>query len=282
MLDPVVIFVFLLNSLSLVIHLFGIYCLQKQNGGNKNQRILLQNLSAVETLKIVNDYISMTSYYCYPEWYHEHIIYFDIFEIDILTILFSCFILITVERLVCIMFCLHYKSKVTVSLIKDTILATWFIGLTPGLFFWAISNHYSSKVYYYLFFDVLVILLTIFTYLGILKSYHRTRGSISGRSSRRSNDAQLVRIPFIIVTTFVLCNAIPDVIFAAMESEETYRLMILMWGFGFLMDPCVYIFMNKKTRSTAESVLKRWRKNFGSERGSFQRTSITLSVQTYL
>ena len=176
--EPTLIFVFSLNMISLMVNGFGIYCLHMQHGGNVNQRMLLQNLSLIEMLKIVNDYISMTSYYCYKDWYDDHIVYLDIAEINILTVFFSCFVLISGERFACIMLSVKYNFYVTKSLIKDALCVTWLVGSTSGFFLWA-TGHHHAKAYYYVVLDVLVFVLSIVTYFSISKKYRQRKQRLS-------------------------------------------------------------------------------------------------------
>ena len=69
------------------------------------------------------------------------------------------------------------------------------------------------------------------------------------------NELKFFRVPLLILTAFLVCNCIPDMIFTFVDSEVFYNIMVLMWGLGYLIDPCVYIFINKRTRKTAQDIL---------------------------
>ena len=190
--------------------------------------------------------------------YKKNTKYFDIIEINILTIFFSSFVLISVERLTCIILNFRYKSYVTKSLIKTTLLATWLIGLTPGFAFWAAEKS-ALKVYYYMFFDFLIVLLTFISYLGIWVIYRRTQqGSLCDEKAHHANKKKLniLRVPLLILTAFLVCNCIPDIANTLLGDDPVlYDVMVVLWGLGYFIDPCLYIFINKQTREIAKSCL---------------------------
>ena len=266
--------------MGLIANLFGIYCLHKQRGGNVNQRILLQNLSVVEIIKIIYDYISITTFYECNDWYHDHGLYIDIIEVNILTVFFSCFILISGERLACIKLGVRYNTHVTKSLIIDIVFTTWIFGFTSGLFLWA-SQNLPYRVYYYVVCDILVIVLNIITYISIGRFYHETRGRLFNGSRRNViKELKMLLVPFLIISTFVVCNGIPDLVFVFSHTPESYQVMIIMWALGFVMDPTIYILMSKKTRTTAKKTSKTviqltnlFRDNQYSQRKSTMRKS---------
>lgn len=134
MIEPVVVFVFVLNFFSLLLNVFGIYCLHMQRGGNANQRILLQNLSAIEIVKIINDYVSMSLYYVNNGLYLRNAEFLDIIEANILTVFFCSVMLISAERVACVMLNLKYFTYVRESLVQNTVFTTWIVGCTSGLF----------------------------------------------------------------------------------------------------------------------------------------------------
>ena len=39
-------------------------------------------------------------------------------------------------------------------------------------------------------------------------------------------------------------------------SEDMYHASVILWAVGFLLDPLIYIFLNKKTRLIAKSTFK--------------------------
>lgn len=256
MLTVSVAIIFCLNVISLILNGFGIYCLRLQKGGNENQRLLLQNLSFIEMVKIMNDYVSMGSYFTNRVWYDKYRVYLDILEVNILTVFFCSIVLLAVERLTCITLGLLYKAHVRKLFVKKILFAMWCLGAISGVLLFKFDK-LPAKAYYYLSFDIFTVIIVIFTYAGILNIRRKTNGKISAERKYALREYKIVRVPVLIVTAFLLCNVIPDVIFTINERVEVYDVTVVLWGVGFLIDPCVYIFINPRTRMTALKVLCR-------------------------
>ena len=77
MLEPTVIVAFVLNFIRLIINGVDIYCLQVPRGGNAIQKVLLQNLSSIELIKVLYDYFS---YFLFRNWHERNSPYLDIAE----------------------------------------------------------------------------------------------------------------------------------------------------------------------------------------------------------
>ena len=264
MLEPTLIAVFHINFISIIFHVFGFYCLQVQRGGNVNQRILLKNLSVIEVVKIINDYISITSYYVYKDWYNvnEHVL--DAIEVVIMTVIFFSFIIISIERLVCITLNMKYKIYVTDTIVSRIVLLTWAVGIVSGFVLWIGEDISDRKLYFYLVLDILVISFTLVTYSIIFKIYHQTRRQVLQKKTNVTQELKILRVPLMIIASFLLCNSIPDVILFVVTEKMSegmmrnmYNASIVMWAVGFLLDPLIYIFLNKKTRSIAKLTLKK-------------------------
>ena len=280
MVEPTIVVVFVFNFFSLAINTFGIYCLQVQRGGNINQRLLLQNLSAIEIIKIINDYVSFTSYFLYSEWYEVNMEYFDLAEMHLLTVFYFSLIFISMERLACIILNLRYKALVTNRFIRWAIIITWISAFLPGFIFWMIHCT-SSKDSYYLVFDILIPVITTASYAIIGIIYRRSRLTVIRGSRNPSKQLKVVQVPFLIVTMFVISNCVPDIIFAFYKTPDSYNISIVMWSLGFITDPCVYIFINKRTRIAAGKTFERhgcYNTHYGIADiiNSFRRRSIRL------
>ena len=256
MVDPSIIVAFILNFICIILNGFGIYCLHAQKGGNHNQRILLQNLSAIEMLKILNDYVSFTSYYIYQEWYKTNEPFFDLVEIYLQTILFFSLVVISTERLACIALNMRYRSLATKLLIKTIVISLWILSFPPALLFW-ITKSSNVKNHYYLFFDVLIVVLNIVAFLVIWRVCRRSQQAVFDETRSPRNQLKIGLVSFLIVTSFVICNCIPDIINNFYHTELSYNIVVVVWSLGFLSDPCVYIFLNKRTRETARNTMER-------------------------
>ena len=92
-------FLFIIMVLSIIFNGFGLFTFRGRKKGNKNQHMLLQNLAAVEIVKIVYDFIPTTLYYFAPVQYYEALSYFMVIEINAMTILYCSFAAVNADRL---------------------------------------------------------------------------------------------------------------------------------------------------------------------------------------
>ena len=209
----------------------------------------------------------------------------DAVEVVIMTVIFFGFMLISVERLVCITLNMKYKVFVNESLVKWVIFVKWMLGVLLGFVLWIGKDISNRKIYFYLVLDILVIVLTIVTYSCILRVYHTSRQSLAQESSNLRNEVKILRVPFLIITSFILCNSIPDVILFLVREEiktEMYCASVVLWAVGFLLDPLIYIFLNKKTRLIARTTFENtWGKCKGTDcsiPGRWRKTQLILET----
>lgn len=248
----VLIGVFILMGLSVLLNAFGIYCLRKQSGGNTNQRLLLQNLSIIEITKILYDFISLGLFHTCKSCYKKYSVFLDIVEINFMTVLFVSVLLITIDRLCCVVLSTRYKRSVTEKLVKEILISTWLISFTSGLFMWAIvtSTEYV-KIYYYMSFDIIIIVMTGIVYLTMIVLIQKRRNKFTRASEKRN--MKMFLVPTLIVTSFILCNAIPDLILIRHYNNVTYGVISYLWALGFVTDPLIYIFVGKRSRKVAKA-----------------------------
>ena len=246
----------ILSFLSVLLNAFGIYCLHKKTSRNRNQEVLLQNLSATEILKVSFDFVSLIVFHCCRKWYDHYFMYLDIAEVCFMTALYSAFMFICVERLLCIGLSTSYKQLITTKLVKTGVALSWLVACIPGVLMWMLryrAEHH--KAYYYVSLDAVVTLLIVATYSTFL--YHfgvgRNRKEIiSHRSGGNLSLRRMLTVSSAIFATFVLFNVIPDVVFACRKGDDAvYHLMALLWNVGYISDPLLYVFLNKRCRSMA-------------------------------
>ena len=220
--------------------------------------MLLQNLSVIEITKIISDYIVYILYYNHRTFYDRNEPYFQTVEVSLLTILFSSVSLISIERLACILLNVRYKRIITKSLMRGIILTTWIVGLATGFLF-LLSNDPNAKVHYYLSFDFFIVFICIITYTTIWIVYLRSRKGVNPNDQTRDikKELRFFRAPVLILTSFLLFNCIPDIVCSFDRDQGLYNIILILWGLGYLSDPCIYIFMNQKTRKEAKAIFKR-------------------------
>ena len=85
----------------------------------------------------------------------------------------------------------------------------------------------------------------------------------SGRRKCSSNPRRLAQtvkfplIPFLLMASFVTFNFVPDLVFVFRRDDTTYHVMCVLWTTGYIIDPVLYIFSGRQTRTIAKTTLSR-------------------------
>ena len=159
--DTDIVFVqFTLMVVCVFVNVFGIFILRKQKGGNINQRLVLQNLSCTEIIKISYDFVSLTIYHFYKDWHKVNRTSAGIIimvEMSLMTVIFCSFILISVERIAFFVLVTQYKYYITKKVTTFIIISTWVLGGSLGPIFWLGSLVLrAARMYYYISFDIIM------------------------------------------------------------------------------------------------------------------------------
>ena len=241
---------------SLLFNGFGIFTIQQRQEGNRNHHMLLQNLAAVEIVKTLYDFVPLLLYYfyiiCDVSWYNTAIHYFVVMEVNVMTTIYVSFVAVTLDRLLCVVLGMKYSSYVTKKCVKIGIAFTWICTTFPGFIIWAIYPHPEiSKKYYYLGWDIIVLLLIIPTYaivFNILRN-NRHRSRFSFITSNNSNrHYQPIFVGVLLALSFLIFNLVPDVVSLFSTNHTVFYIVSLLWSTGYLVDPLVYIFVSKESR----------------------------------
>ena len=248
---------YILTLIGLLLNTLGIYCLYKQEGDTRKQRILLANLSFIEIIKMIYNYVSLTFYHYKTDWYIENYRHFDVVEVSIMSVLYASMLVISIDRLSCLVLHIKYNCYVTEKLIKLGLIIVWLMGFACGPVMWfLISDNEYAKIYYYMTFDIAIIIAAGVTYLlfgRLIKQRNRT--FVNDRSMK--NLKNLFLVPSLIVTTFVLFNAIPDLIMVRHFNKVLYNVTAILWVLGLSSDPLIYIFLNRKSRGIALDLFRK-------------------------
>ena len=89
----------------------GIYCIRRCKKGNQNQLLLQQNLSWLQLVKTIYDYVPWTFYHFNPLWYTNNYKYLVILEINMMTLMYGCFGFITLDRFLCVVLKVCFLNK---------------------------------------------------------------------------------------------------------------------------------------------------------------------------
>ena len=175
-LSPIVSVQVFISLTSIFANLLGIYCLSKSRLTDLNQRLLQQNLSTVEVVKTILDFLPLTLFTLHKEVYDKYHVHLAILETNMMSVLYFSYVLLITDRL---MYYLCNKQYTSTSnpqhTVKKLVLASWLVGLLPGLFFWAVfPGCLSGQMYYkmyYIAFDFFIVALALNTYaVAVVKS----------------------------------------------------------------------------------------------------------------
>ena len=135
------------------------------------------------------------------------------------------------------------------SVIKRIIGATWLISFLPLLLRYAISVK-AFKVLYYLLFEGFITVLTVAFLVATKNRYKKRDDRFPKMNERKTFTTSLLLLVF-----FILFNAVPDFIFYFHQEHSVYVIVSFVWSAGCLIDPVVYIFLNKETARIAARLL---------------------------
>ena len=240
--------------ISLIFNGIGIFTIQNREEGDINHHMLLQNLAAVEIVKTLYDFVPLLLYYFYVicgiTWYKSGIHYFVVMEVNVMTTIYVSVVAVTLDRLLYVVLGIKYSVYVTKRCVKIGIAFTWICTVFPGFIIWAFFPHpENSKMYYYLVWDILVLLLIIPTYaivFNILQS-SRPRSHVSSTRGSSTRRYQSLVVGALLCVSFITFNLIPDIVSLIFSTNHTvYYTVSLLWSTGYLVDPIVYIFASKE------------------------------------
>ena len=242
---------FTIHGLSVLLNSFGIYCLRKQRIRKRSEgySLLMQNLAYVEILKMAYDIIPLSTYHYYPNWYYHNHIYFEVIETATLSIFFTAFLLILLDEVLIVLFPVR-RRRLSGKVVKRVIGATWFVGIISAPSTWMIPRESVVRVIYYLVYEFLISLMSL-VFLVVIRKKCRGRD----QSFPSANERRTFTISILLLIFFILFNAIPDFIFFFNQQHHIYLVVSFCWSVGCLIDPLIYIFMNRKTAKIATRFL---------------------------
>ncbi|XP_057311539.1 proteinase-activated receptor 1-like [Hydractinia symbiolongicarpus] len=216
---------------------------------------------------MIQDICVLIIYQYFGKVYESCIIYFELIEIGLLSIIFLSMILISADRFLCITLGVKYKAIVTRKKLQFTVVMIWIINVISTIPFLFSKKRSYFKYIYYAAFGTLFVIVSVIIYARVALSIHlRTKRMLSiqsGRGSIRSKPIGVFRklyvVPFGIITTFVLFNVIPDTLevlhYNRPFDSTTYEAVFCFYIIGYIADPLIYIFLNAETKATARKFM---------------------------
>ena len=188
----------------------------------------------------------------------------------ILIYYFSMFLL-TIDRLVAILFPLKYRVSVTTRLLTRVVLAICVLAVCFGVSLF-LSNAWFDFCWKYMWIslDVIYFILCCGTYAVIfykMRSSRRLEKSLPQINAERrqrlafNRERKFFKIVGMIIISFIVLIMVPDVLFYYFKVTESSfhvkskNLLYMIWLTGFIADPVIFIFLQQDLRSMLKSKL---------------------------
>ena len=284
-------FEFIVFIITILIVLFGMYCLLKYSGLiSRNQRMYLISYTATEIvfslyhlmakiIDLINPMYQETSWFFAIE-----IFYFDaIWIVNIVTLGF-----LTLDRFAEIYLNIRYEIYVSRKMTLLTIFVIWIVGIAIGITSISVSLIlpnidvilYECLGNLWIVLSSIVLLNAISVYLYIYKKYSDNQRKVSNVVNRNNlnsnnNDEHKIRgtgrrhikkpklfIPLFIIITYCIFVYIPDIvyIYKLKTMNNTYildRVFVVLYLMNIISDVTIYIFLQRGIRL---SLLKQWQR----------------------
>ena len=263
----IVIFTNIVCLVALFAHLIGLYLLRVVTNFPHNQRLILAQLSIVETIQLILNFFTVTTM-TFPVdiFAQEMILLLQAFFLGVagnLTIIF-----LTVNRFLEVHLHMYYPTKFTNKKVKIVLILIWLLATVVFclVLIWRliykVNMLYWLNVLAYPLVNGIVILICIFVYTYIyvklrkIKNEMRTVVHKNHGTSSSSNIGHY--IPLYIIISNIIFVVIPQTLIATLfyalkmnkYGHPMYPISIVMFELGFLSDAAIYIFANKLLRTT--------------------------------
>ncbi len=247
--------------ISILLNSLGVYLLCAARPVNSSN-ILLINLAlseiVVAVISIPTNFVPISS----------SMLLIGAVLISSLLYYFAMFML-TIDRLVAILFPLKHRVMVTRRRLTLAISTTWFLALLVGICFVILDMHFHIGVglmhKIFLSLDVTFIVLCVITYGSTLIKMLRRRRllniqlDINVENRRRfvTENSRFFKITALIILSFLLFSLIPDVVlnFYFTNNQIFMQCIMTAWSISFVADPCIYIFLQAHLRLLLKSKL---------------------------
>ena len=224
--------------LSILLNIGGVYLLVTQKT-IKVSHILLIHLSCLE---IINTIANISSGY-----YRFILGIIEPVEISMVGVPFYvgqmvAIILVTIDRVIVVYWNIKYHIHVTKRRLAYTLLLIWSLLLLYGIFlayFW--SRLLLTISFLSCTISVVVIFILGYVYIALKVLY--------GRNTIGANPQQKLKwkVPFFLVLSFVLLILVPE--FLSLHKPIPIDILVVVVYINYLLDPVVYIFGLKSTRT---------------------------------
>lgn len=241
------------SILAMICNAIGVYVLSKIDFRKTNQVIIIKSLSITEIIISIGWVIGdVLHFYGFKSGATSWNINWSI-KAGIYLTWYSMIYMLTVDRLLGCNFPLQHRIWVRIRNIKIAVATMWIVGVLIGIsmsLFEAKQLYIAFNKYVWPILDGIFLVLFTTTYATI---YCRV-SKRAVHQSTQSDQTKFVRMITAILLTFVVCEIIPvtiNLIFfmATKIGTPTMRsIIVLSYNIHTLIDPLVYIFLQRKAR----------------------------------
>lgn len=250
---------YFINLLLHLIGLFALYYYKKRT----NQNVVMSLLSLNEIILIIAGIICQTweqLRFLPLLWYRVAYVIKEMAIYQLVSLMY----MILIDRLVCVIDPLKYKSRMTSTRLKLSALFTLLVSLATAVF-QATHAQYKEKVCsVFIAIAVVHFILATYTYIRIFISVRKSRNQFGTPKANANNDSKDFRkrflVPGVIVTNFVVFYIIPYSVYrfthrsvrqdAEMEVDDYVFMKIsrFLTVIGLGADPVTYVLLTKHYR----------------------------------
>ena len=248
-------------SFGIILNSFGIYILHKWKRRDNKQKFILVNLSILDILLASTELLETIIRYTSNIEHELHHKIFRTVDVSLYVMYYQLITFISLDRLLCVLLHIKYNYYVTSKRVKRIISIIWLFGLCsvlPCIFSSSDSIYKISEILFSIL-NFIVLLIAILTYATI--GYKLKKNKMIFVSSVGKRQQQNFIVPMLIILSFAICYAIPDIVhtFLVLHESETLSIdviiMLLLHHINRCLDPLIYIFMNSIAREIVFSML---------------------------
>ena len=246
--------------LAILLHSLGMYLLKQIKETRTNQNTILMHLSLIEI--ITSSFViifNVSTHFKILDVYvnYNFALSFHLFGEGIYLIFYFIMIILTIDKVAVSLLSLKYGVIMTCKKTKIILTLCWLIGIICGGIFIALrSTEIPSMIH--IIADGCFLILAVTTYIFILYQIHKRRKLLQTNTnthSMRDNNRGQIFPKFYVVTglvvlSFILFVAIPTIFkfFTTQLKPVEVAVLQLLWSLNDIVDPCIYIFLQKPVR----------------------------------
>ena len=238
-----------------VLHTVGLILLYKTKDDDlPNQRLVTMDLAATEMIFCLWSISRYLWYFFAYKEYHEQQYLIVFIDTVLYTMIKFAILHIIIDRFLYIYLNLKYPVYITKKVLAISKLMQWLVGIILNMAFTLYKVNLVSWGYTYLFFDIIIIITTVTSFIYISTKVRRINSDVNSRK-RRGGLLHVwlkLKIPTLMVLSYIFFNGTSSAmkLFYATHANTLY-LVIPATIFdlcGYLSDAFIYILLQRRVR----------------------------------